>query len=381
MMAQHTWIALCREAIAHNVRLFRQHVGPDVRLLVPVKANAYGHSIREMAPALVEAGVDWLGVHSLPEAIEVQDTGIQAPVLIVGYVPFAGLKEVVTRGFHLTVSTWETAEAMARAAAELGMIGRVHIKIETGTNRQGVRQRELQILARFVVDSPHLSLEGCSTHFANIEDTTDHTYALGQLANFQTEIDALAAHDIAPKLCHTACSAAAMLFKETHFDMVRTGIAMYGLWPSRETFVSLHQDNRDAFPLRPILSWKTMIAQIKDVPAGEYVGYGCSFRTTRDIRLAILPIGYYDGYDRGLSNIGYVLVHGKRAPIRGRICMNLTMVDVTDIPGVQQQDEVVLIGEQGDETISVDLLASLIGTINYEVVARLPHHIPRTLVP
>lgn len=377
--ADHTWIELNPAAITHNVSLFREHIGPDVRLMIPVKANAYGHGIANMAPAFVEAGADWLGVHSLQEALSVREAGVTCPILIVGYVPFGGLEEVVRRGFHLTVSTWDTAELMARAASKLDTQGKIHIKIETGTNRQGVCHKELLMLARFVYDSPHLSLEGCSTHFANIEDTTDHDFAMGQIERFRSELQTLKEHGIEPRLRHTACSAAAMLFEETHFDMVRTGIAMYGLWPSRETFVSLKKEERDIFPLRPILSWKTLVAQVKDVPAGEYVGYGCSFRTTRDIKLAILPIGYYDGYDRGLSNIGYVLIRGRRAPIRGRICMNLCMVDVTDIPGVQQEDEVVLLGEQGDETIHADLLASMTGTIHYEVVARLPHHIPRYL--
>ena len=168
-----------------------------------------------------------------------------------------------------------------------------------------------------------------------------------------------------------------MLFGTTHFDMVRVGIASYGLWPSRETYVSLLEGGKSSFPLQPVLSWKTMIAQIKDVPAGEYIGYGCTYRTTRDIRLAILPIGYYDGYDRGLSNMGYVLIRGQRAPIRGRICMNLTMVDVTDISVVQQEDEVVLIGHQGEEQITADQLAAATGTIHYEFVARLSERIPR----
>lgn len=376
----HTWIEIDRSAIQHNVALFRKHIGEDVRLLVPIKANAYGHGISTMAQALVESGVDWLGVHSLPEALEVHALGLHVPILILGYVPFSQLEHVVEHDLHLMVSSWDTANHLARTAERLGTAARVHIKLETGTHRQGVSGRELQILARFVSDSPHLSLEGCAMHFANIEDTTDHSYAMRQLQNFHRELDALKEQDIVPPLRHTACSAAVMLFQETHFELVRTGIAAYGLWPSRETFVSMHQKDRDAFPLRPVLSWKTLIAQIKDVPSGEYIGYGCSYRTTRAIRLAILPVGYYDGLGRGLSNVGHVLVRGKRAPIRGRICMNLMMVDVTDIADVQQEDEVILIGQQGDETLTADWMASLQGTIHYEVVARLPHHIPRILV-
>ncbi len=377
---EHTWIELSKQALVHNICLFRKHIGEETLLLVPVKANAYGHGIAEMVPQLAEAGVDWFGVHSLQEAIQVQDTGVEKPILILGYVPRGELGQVVERGFRLVVSTWETVDALARVAAAQKKMVPVHIKVETGTHRQGVCGQELQILARYVIDSPHLSLEGCETHFANIEDTTDHSYAMKQLEHFQDEMQVLASSGIQPKLKHTASSAATMLFASTHFDMVRVGIAAYGLWPSRETYVSLLERGKASFPLQPVLSWKTIIAQIKHVPAGAYIGYGCSYRTTRDIRLAILPVGYYDGYSRGLSNTGYVLIRGHRAPIRGRICMNLTMVDVTDIPVVHQEDEVVLIGQQGEERISVDQLAATTGTIHYEFVARLPQHIPRTLV-
>ncbi len=377
----YTWIELSRRALEHNIGLFRKRIGDERKLLVPVKANAYGHGLKELAPLMVEAGVDWLGVHSLPEALELESLGLEVPILILGYVPFGDLGEVVKRGFRLLVSSWETAEMLARVSAEQGAKTPVHIKVETGTNRQGVSGRDLRILARFVHDSPHLQLEGCATHFANIEDTTNHSYAMKQLSNFERECQALAESNIEPLLKHTASSAATMLFEETHFDMVRTGLSTYGLWPSRETYVSLLKEGGESsFPLQPVLSWKTLVSLIKEVPAGDYIGYGCTYRTTRAIRLAVLPIGYYDGFDRGLSNIGYVLIKGRRAPIRGRICMNLTMVDVTDIPDVRQEDEVVLIGQQGEEEISADLIASMIGSINYEVVARLPAHIPRKIV-
>lgn len=377
--SEHTWIELDEAAVMHNIGLFRRHIG-DKLLMVAVKGNAYGHGLREIVPMFVRAGIDWFGVHSLDEAIGVRDAGAENNVLILGYVPFERLADAVQRDFHMVIASWETADALARVAASQQKVVPVHIKIETGTNRQGVDGRELQILARFVEDSPYLRLEGLTTHFANIEDTTDHNYAMRQLERFEQQSDSLAKHGIKAEMRHTASSAATMLFRSTHFDMVRLGISAYGLWPSRETYVSLLQEGHSVFPLRPILSWKTLVSQLKEVKAGAYIGYGCSYRTTRDIRLAVLPIGYYDGYDRGLSNIGYVLIRGKRAPVRGRICMNLMMVDVTDIPEVQQEDEVILIGYQGDEHISADLLASMIGTINYEFVTRLPHHIPR-LIP
>ncbi len=374
----YSWIELNISNLYHNIALFRKKIGNQTLLLVPVKANAYGHGIAELTPWFVKAGADWLGVHSLDEALILKEKGIKNPILILGYVPFEGLDLVAENNFKIVISSLETARALEKIAAAKNKKPAVHIKIETGTNRQGVCGRELLRLAQFVHQSPHLQLEGASTHFANIEDTTDHSYAMSQIERFKSELKNLAKLGIKPPIKHTAASAAAMLFPETHYQMVRIGIAAYGLWPSRETYLSLlERGQQNQFSLKPILTWKTIVAQIKEVPAGSYIGYGCTYRTTRNIRLAILPIGYYDGFDRGFSNIGYVLIRGKRAPIRGRVCMNLTMVDVTDIPDVRQEDEVVLLGKQGDEELSAEHLASLIGTINYEIVARIGSHLPR----
>jgi alanine racemase len=179
---------------------------------------------------------------------------------------------------------------------------------------------------------------------------------------------------------HLACSAAALLFKRTHLELVRIGVSFYGFWPSRETMVSMKNGNARGIGLQPALSWKTRLAQVKEVPAGTDVGYGCTYRTTRRSRLAVIPVGYYDGYDRGLSNAGHVLVRGRRAPIRGRVCMNMTIVDVTDIPDAVLEDEAVLIGRQGDELITADMLAGYCGTIHYEIVSRIHPEIPRVLV-
>ena len=177
----------------------------------------------------------------------------------------------------------------------------------------------------------------------------------------------------------TANSAATILFPETHFDLVRVGISSYGMWPSKETYVSYLNERNNGFSLIPAFTWKTKIAQIKDIPPGEYIGYGCTFRTTHDTKLAILPVGYYDGYDRGVSN-GYVLVHGKRAFLRGRVCMNIIMADVTDIPEAALEDDVVLIGKSGDEMISAEQFASWASTINYEATTRVNDRIPRILI-
>lgn len=375
-----SWIELDSSAIRNNLSLFRKRIGGAKRLLIPVKANAYGHGLAEMSRAFVEAGADWLGVHSLVEAEQVAALELEVPVLILGYVPQAHLKDVARGDFHLTLFSLEVAQAFARAAREVGKMGRVHLKAETGTHRQGVDVRELKILAQYVMDSPYLQLVGVSTHFANVEDTTDHSYARYQLERFEEHRSMLQETGLEPELYHTASSAPTMLFQETHFDMVRVGISAYGLWPSKETYVSLLQEGQQTMPLQPVLSWKTFVHQVKTVPSGAYIGYGCTYKTTHTTRLAILPIGYSDGVDRRLSNQGYVLIKGQRAPIRGRVCMNLVMVEITDIEGVELEEEVVLIGRQGEEVIEAGGVASMIGTIHYELVARINPFLERRLV-
>jgi alanine racemase len=226
---------------------------------------------------------------------------------------------------------------------------------------------------------PGLRTAGVSTHFANIEDTTDHRYARMQLERFQ-EISETVRRRRAGIVRHCACSAAVLTMPETSFDMVRVGIGLYGLWPSKETLLSCLLEGREEAPLRPILNWKARIAQLKTLPAGSYVGYGCTHRTARPTRLAVLPIGYSDGYDRRLSGIGHVLVRGRRASILGRVCMNIVMVDVTDVEQVELEDEVILIGGDDSEEIGAQHLAGLCNTISYEIVARLNPSIPRFVV-
>lgn len=373
-----TWVEIGRSALIHNLVTFRRLIGPDVRLMPVVKANAYGHGMLPVAGIAARSGkADWLGVNSLEEGLALRGSGIRLPVLVLGYVPLSGLPAAARAGLRLTVYNRETVRALSR----LGTRRRVslHIKLETGTNRQGVGLEQAARLARIIRDSGKLELEGYSTHFANIEDTLDRSYPQGQMSRYQSMVSGLERLGLGAPLAHTACTAAALVFPQTRRSLVRVGIGLYGLWPSRETMLSagaLHPWLR----LKPVLSWKTRVAQVKEVPAGSYVSYGCTYRTTRRSRLAVLPVGYYDGYDRKLSNAAHVLIRGRRAPIRGRVCMNLCVADVTDIPGAKMEDEAVLLGRQGGETISADQLAAWIGTINYEVVSRINPLLPRVVV-
>ena len=375
-----SWVEISRRALTNNVARFKSRLGPDVRLAAVVKSNAYGHGLVEASRVMIEAGADWLAVNSVEEAALLRDAGVQAPLLSLAYIPLAYLEEAVTLDLRLTVYNRETIDRLGTIAGRMKRRTRVHIKVETGTNRQGVRGEELVALAQAAGRHPHLILEGLSTHYANIEDVTEHQFAELQLSNFLEACRLLEAEGISVAVKHTACTAAALLFPQTFFNLARVGIGLYGLWPSKETRISALQAGIALNDLEPALTWKTRVAQIKTVPAGATIGYGCTDLATQDTRLAVLPVGYYEGYDRKLSSVGYVLIRGRRAPVRGRVCMNMIMADVTSIPGAALEDEAVLLGRQGEDLISAETLAGRIGTINYEVVARINPLLPRIVV-
>jgi alanine racemase len=370
-------IEISRPALAHNIRQFRRLVGPKRKFLAVVKANAYGHGILEVASIAVDEGVDWLGVDSVDEGAALRRAGIGVPILVLGYAPLASLEEAVVRDLRLTVYNRETVARLAVLAARLRKTVRVHVKLETGTWRQGVAAKDLAAFVRDVRRRPGLIVEGLSSHFANIEDTTKHDYPRRQLGVYRAACRELESGGARNPLKHMSCTAATILFPEPGFNLARVGIGLYGLWPSKETYLSCLLDKKEPLSLQPVLSWKARIAQVKKVPAGADIGYGCTYRTTRPTVLAVIPVGYFDGYDRGLSNAAHVLLKGRRAPVRGRVAMDFFMADVTDVPGPKPEDEVTLLGADGRERITAEDLASLAGTISYEILARLNPLIPR----
>jgi alanine racemase len=322
---------------------------------------------------------EWFGVNSLDEALELRSQEVTRPIVILGHVPLSQLEAAVEADCGITVYNRESIEKLSSLAA-LPRPARLHVKVDTGTYRQGVYPGQLEEFLGLIKGNPRVVLEGISTHYANIEDTLNHEYAEMQISRFN---EALAIVDRVmgrPPFIHTACTAAAILFSSTHFTMLRSGIGLYGLWPSRETLVAAREKGGPQLDFKPVMTWKTRLVQIKDVPEGSYVGYGCSYRTTRNTIMGVLPVGYSDGYDRALGNRAHVLIRGRRAKILGRICMNLCMVDLTDIQGVHLEEEVVLLGKSGDERISAETMADWAGTINYEVVTRISPLLPRKVV-
>lgn len=385
-----SWCEVDEAALGHNVRELRRRVGAEVLLAPVVKSDAYGHGLVLAARAFLEAGADWLVTNALPEAEALRAAGIAAPLYVCGNVPAAHAARVVAAGVRLVVYDRDVLAALAAAGRAAGRAVPVHVKVETGNHRQGLPLAEAVALGCEAATLEGVELEGLSTHYADIEDTTDHRFAMGQLARFDEATRAFEAAGLAPRLRHTANSAAAILWGKTHEELVRVGISSYGLWPSGETYavaVALARqgdgEGRGGFlpELRPALSWRARVVQVKEVPVGGYVGYGRTFRATYPMRIAILPVGYYEGYDRRLSNVAHVLLHGVRAPVRGRICMNMAMVDVTHVPGAAVGDVATLLGRDGDERVSAEDLAGWMGSINYEVVARIHPSIPRVAAP
>jgi len=378
MNDQLSWVEISREALTHNIKVIKERLSDGALLCPCVKANAYGHGLVETSKVFLEAGADWLSVNALYEAAALREAGITAPIYVMGYTLLNDLEKAWNLDVRLVVYDRETVLRLSEIAqSRSGSESlKLHLKVETGNNRQGVEVEDIVSFAEEIAKVEGLELEGIATHFANIEDTTDHTYAFKQVEKFNEAANLLKKAGFDNFTMHCANSAATILYPETHFDMARVGIAAYGMWPSPETRVTYQNLHQNGFELKPAFTWKSVVAQIKTAPKDSAIGYGCTHKTTRDTRVAIIPIGYYDGYDRHLSNSSYVLIRGHRAKLLGRVCMNIIMVDVTDIPDIELEDEVTLLGDE----ITAEMFAGWIGTINYEVTTRVNARIPRIYV-
>jgi alanine racemase len=373
-----TRVEISKKALVNNLQQVKKITGKRTKIMAVVKANAYGHGTGEVAQ-VVKNQVDWFGVNSWEGGIFLRELKINQPILVLGYLPLTKIKEAIKNDLSFVVYNQETVKKANQEAKKLNKPAKVHLKVETGTHRQGIELEQIVSFAQFCLKQKKIFLEGLYTHYANIEDTLNPSFALRQLATFHQAVNLLAKAKIKIPVKHTACTAATILFAKTHFNLVRLGIGLYGLWPSRETKISAQAKGMKV-SLQPALTWKTKVAQIKMVAKGETISYGRTFRTNRRTKIAVLPVGYWDGYDRKLSNSGRVLIKGQFAPVVGRVCMNMMMADVTDIPGVKVEDEVVLLGKQGRNEITAEELAAKIGTINYEMVTRINPWLPRKVV-
>jgi alanine racemase len=364
------WAEIDLSAISHNVREIRRVTTPAARVMAVVKADGYGHGAVEVSRTALDAGAEWLGVARTGEGAALRDVGIEAPVLVLGYTPPEQFREVLEKRLAQAVYNRKMALDLAAEAGKAGEKARVHLKVDTGMGRLGWLAGagacgEILDLAR----NPHLELEGIFTHFA-AADALDQSYTLEQFHKFIELTEQLRRSGLEFPLRHAANSAALLGMPETHLDMVRAGIAIYGLKPSDEV-------NYSNVRLRPALELKARIAHVKEVPAGFAISYGCTYRTVGTTCVATLPLGYADGYPRLLSSRGEALIHGCRAPVVGRVCMDQIMVDVGHIQDVKTGDEAVLIGHQDDEEITAEEVASEVGTIHYEIVSQINARVPR----
>ena len=373
------WIEVDGSRLAANMRAFRGHLGAEVLLAPVVKSNGYGHGLERAARAFVSGGANWLCVHDAAEARRVLALRLDATVLVVG--PWdESLPDLVAAGVHLTLSSPERLSAVRDAARAAGRPAMLHLKVETGTHRQGMELEGLGRCLEEIAAHDSLELVGLHSHFANVEDTTRHEVAAHQVHRYQEALDLAEARGLRPRIRHFASSAAAILFPHTHYDLVRPGIAAYGYWPSRETLASARELGLSGLDIAPALTWKSVLTEVKTVPAGGFIGYGCTDKVEVDTRIGVVPVGYADGYRRGMGGRAHVLVGGRRCAVRGRICMNLIMVDLSHVPAATDGDEVVLLGRQADEEITAEQLADWSQTIHYEILAGLAAGIPRTSV-
>jgi alanine racemase len=369
-----SWIEIDRTRLAANIQAFRKLIAPGAALMVVVKANAYGHGLEAVGP-LVAENADWLGVNCADEAAALTRIGVKKPIAILGHTNPGETEQVVRNAYRQVLYRFDVAHALSESAVRLNTVAKVHLKVETGTNRQGISVPELQGFIDAVRRLPGLEIEGVYTHFANIEDTLDASFAKLQLQRFQQALEIVRGAGVSPAHIHASATAGSLLYPNMDFTMVRVGIGAYGIWPSRETQLAARERGRQ-ISLGPVLTWKTRVVQVKNIQAGDYVGYGLTYQARRRMQVAVLPVGYYDGYARGLSNSARALIHGQHVPVVGRVMMNMTTLDVTDV-GAQVDDEVVLLGRQGDAEIRAEEIAEKAGTIPYEVLARINPLIPR----
>ncbi|MFQ5922839.1 MAG: alanine racemase, partial [Anaerolineales bacterium] len=359
-----TWVEVDLAAIEGNARALVEST--EARLMAVVKANGYGHGAVEAAHAAARGGATWFGVARPEEALELRDAGIEGPILILGPAPKDSLEQLVARDISITVCDSDHIASAARAAQSQGSTAKVHLKLDTGMNRLGAAPSDAASLARNLRNDGSISFEGVFTHFARADDPEAPTNR-EQLERFDEVLSQLNAGDLRPPIVHAANSAAMLRLKDAHFDMVRVGIALYGLQPSKEW--SLPGE------FLPALQWKSQLTRVRELPAGTGVSYGHDYVTEKEERIGTFPVGYGDGFRRTEGN--QVLVGGNPVPVVGQVCMDLSMVLLDSIPEAEVGDEVVLIGNQGETTISAEQVANRWRTINYEVTCSIGRRVPR----
>ncbi|GMQ30036.1 alanine racemase [Algoriphagus confluentis] len=369
---------------AQNIEFLKSRISPHTQISAVVKGNAYGHGIAQMVEIAENAGIRHFSTFSSDEARKVRAAKKQeSEIMIMGMLYPEELPELIVQDIQFYVFDFYRLERAIQAAKMVGQPAQIHVEVETGFHRTGFEKGLLpQLIPVLKENREHLVLKGICTHYAGAESSVNHDRIREQINKFKEFKKILEGEKIYFERTHTACSAATLLFPETHADMVRIGIASYGFWPTQETFSllkhTLEKENQN--PLKRLITWKSEIMSFKKVAKGEFVGYGMSFCAPRDLNLAIVPIGYSHGYGRNLSNQGQVLIQGQFCPVIGTVNMNAIAVDISHLEACKPGEEVILIGNQGENEITVASFAETSHLVNYEMLSRLPSEIPRRVV-
>lgn len=369
-----TWIEIDTKALRQNIKNFLKLIPKNKKLMAVIKSNAYGHGLTLIAKQLIKIqnsnpqlkGRLWFGVDSITEGLRLREEGIENPILVLGWTLPSLMESASQNNITITVSNFESLTALTK----LKLPPKFHLKLDTGMHRQGFLPEEWDRLFRKIKNSKSKllnSLTGIYTHFASAKDITYPAYTLMQLKKFKLAVAKLKSYGFRNLIYHAAASGGTILYPSARLDMIRIGIALYGYWPSLE----LNMQVGNSFKLKPILTWKTLVGEVKEIPAGSFIGYDLAERVNKKTKIAILPIGYWHGFDRDLSSKGEVLIRGRRAKVLGRVSMDMIIVNVTYIKGVRVGDEVVLIGAQNQEAIWADEIAQKLGSISYEVLTRI----------
>ncbi len=382
-MFNTSYIEISRKAYINNIKYLKKIIGKDVIFSSVIKGNAYGHGVENVVPLAEEAGIQHFSVFSAKEAndvLKVMSPGNQ--IMIMGLLDDAEIEWAITNDIEFFVFDMGRFEKTVEMAKMLRKKAVIHLEVETGFNRTGFEYDHIAELTEFMKrEREHFVFQGLCTHYAGAESLANYLRIKNQITMFRKFSRYFARHGLVPNLRHTACSAAALTYPNTIMDMVRFGISQYGFWPSPETHMfRFRRDTKDTNPLRRMLSWKSRVMVVKTVEAGSFVGYGSSFLANKKLKIAIIPVGYANGFSRALSNTGRVLIRGRRVPVIGTVTMNTMTVNVTDIPNVERGDEVVIIGKQKRLSISISSFCEMSDQLNYQLLTRLPADIPRFIV-
>jgi len=385
LKAPLAWLNIDLRAIDHNIKQIRQLQRPGTKLIAVVKSNAYGHGSFEVALQAFKSGAEMVGVVNAAEAMVLRKKGLIKPIVVLGPVGKEEMAGLIKQKVSFTVFNDKSFIDASRVATILQKRAQIHIKVETGINRLGFLVEEAPTFIKKVKEHRWLELEGIFTHLASVEEL-NNSYTKNQLFQFDKVLARIEKSDIGINwhqvpYVSAAASAAAMLVPESRYNTIRLGISLYGLWPSRgvEAWVRRVLKTKKV-KLKPVLKYKTRLVSIKKIPAGSFIGYGCSFQAPKPMILGVVPVGYAEGISRSLSNMGFMLLNGAVVPIVGRVCMNMTILDITKRPKAKEGDEVVIIGGSKNKKITATDIADWAGTINYEITTKIPEQLPRIFI-